>query len=71
MIACIGILAFTAGCNSNQMQNTGSTNVSQEVKVNKDAETAKTSSESVKMVFFVPTEDGSGVKQQSVEIAGG
>ena len=69
VIACIGILAFTAGCNSNQMQNTGSTNVSQEVKVNKDAETAKTSSESVKMVFFVPTEDGSGVKQQSVDIA--
>jgi len=31
VIACIGILAFTAGCNSNQMQNTGSTNVSQEV----------------------------------------
>ena len=63
VIACIGILAFTAGCNTNQMPNTGSTTVSQEVKVNKDAETAKASSESVKMVFYVPTEDGSGVKQ--------
>ena len=50
-IACIGILAFAAGCTTNQMTNTGSTNVSQSVKVNKDAETSKASSESVKMVF--------------------
>ncbi len=68
-IACIGILAFAAGCTPNQMTNTGSTNVSQSVKVNKDAETSKASSESVKMVFFVPTEDGTGVKQQSVDMS--
>ena len=68
-IACIGILAFAAGCTPNQMTNTGSTNVSQSVKVNKDAEISKASSESVKMVFFVPTEDGTGVKQQSVDIS--
>lgn len=69
VVACIGILAFTAGCNSSQISTTGSTTVSQEVKVNKDAEATKASSESVKMVFFIPTEDGSGVKQQSVDIS--
>ena len=70
VVACIGILVFTAGCNSSQISTTGSsTTVSQEVKVNKDAEATKASSESVKMVFFVPTEDGSGVKQQSVDIS--
>ena len=67
VVACIGILVFTAGCNSSQISTTGSsTTVSQEVKVNKDAEATKAS---VKMVFFVPTEDGSGVKQQSVDIS--
>ena len=47
VVACIGILVFTAGCNSSQISTTGSsTTVSQEVKVNKDAEATKASSES-------------------------
>ena len=67
-ILCVGMLAFAAGCTPEQAPTTGKSEPVQEVKVNKDAEITKVSQEKVKMVFFVPTEDGSGVKQQTVEI---
>ncbi|MBF1754419.1 MAG: hypothetical protein HXP19_05680, partial [Veillonella sp.] len=67
-ILCVGMLAFAAGCTPEQAPTTGKSEPVQEAKVNKDAETTKVSQEKVKMVFFVPTEDGSGVKQQTVEM---
>ena len=68
LILCVGMLAFAAGCTPEQAPTTSKSEPVQEAKVNKDAETTKVSQEKVKMVFFVPTEDGSGVKQQTVEM---
>ena len=62
-ILCVGMLAFVVGCTHEQAPTTGKSEPTQETKVNKDAETTKVSQEKVKMAFFVPTEDGSGVKQ--------
>ena len=67
-ILCVGMLAFVVGCTHEQAPTTGKSEPTQETKVNKDAETSKVSQEKVKMAFFVPTEDGSGVKQTTVEI---
>ena len=67
-ILCVGLLAFVAGCTPNQAPTTGKSEPVQETKVNKDAETTKVSQEKVKMAFFVPTEDGSGVTQSTVEM---
>ena len=61
-ILCVGLLAFVAGCTPNQAPTTGKSEPVQETKVNKDAETTKVSQEKV------PTEDGSGVTQSTVEI---
>ncbi|WP_282004120.1 GerMN domain-containing protein [Veillonella denticariosi] len=66
-ILCIGILAFAAGCGPEQSPTPGKSEPVQESKINKDAETTKTSNEKVKMVFYVPTEDASGVKQKTVD----
>ena len=67
-ILCVGMLAFVVGCTHEQAPTTGKSEPTQETKVNKDAETSKVSQEKIKMAFFVPTEDGSGVKQTTVEI---
>lgn len=67
-ILCVGMLAFVVGCTHEQAPTTGKSEPTQETKVNKDAETSKVSQEKVKMAFFVPTEDGSGVKQTTVEM---
>ena len=67
-ILCVGILAFVVGCTHEQAPTTGKSEPTQETKVNKDAETSKVSQERVKMAFFVPTEDGSGVRRTTVEI---
>lgn len=65
---CVGMLVFVAGCSQNQIPTTTKSEPMQEVKVNKDAEASKASNEMVKMIFFVPAEDGSGVKQSAVEM---
>lgn len=67
-ILCVGMLVFVAGCTPEQAPTIGKSEPAQETKVNKDAEISKVSQEKVKMVFFVPTEDGSGVKQTTVEM---
>lgn len=67
-IACAGILVFAAGCSSNQLPNMDTNASSQSAKSNVDSEHTKASKGTVKMVFYVPTEDGSGVKQQSLEV---
>ena len=56
-ILCVGMLVFVAGCTPEQAPTTGKSEPAQETKVNKDAETSK-----------VSTEDGSGVKQTTVEM---
>ena len=74
---CIAILAVSAvGCSSDMAipgADSSKKTVQQDTKANKDASTGKldksSSSESVKMIYFVPTEDASGVTQESVEIS--
>lgn len=74
---CIAILAVSAvGCSSDMAipgADSSKKTVQQDTKANKDASIGKldksSSSESVKMIYFVPTEDASGVTQESVEIS--
>ncbi|MCI6406721.1 MAG: hypothetical protein MR796_01965, partial [Veillonella caviae] len=66
-IACVSILILGAGCSSNQLPNMDTNSSSQSVKVSTGEETTKTTSKAIKMVYFIPTEDGKGVKQVSVE----
>ena len=67
----IALFAITAiGCSSDINSAKNTTTVSQDKKVNVEAGTAslETSKGEVKMSFYVPKEDGSGVTLQSIDV---
>lgn len=66
-IACVGVLVFAAGCSSNQLPGTESKSTHESTQVTTQKETGKATNEMSKLVYYIPAEDGSGVKRVTKE----
>lgn len=69
-IACVGVLVFAAGCNSNQLPSMDSQTANGSTQTTTQKDTAKATNEVTKLVYYIPTEDGTGVKRVAKEMNG-